>query len=380
MSHVLLVDDDEIVRVAYARVLKSKGHKVTTASDGGEAIRHVSSGPFDVIVSDVAMPSTDGLEFLRTVREHDLDVPVILITGGPELGQAMRAVEHGAFRYLPKPVEAGTLTDVVERAARLHLMAKLKRQALELVESSGPPLGDRASLEARFEKAMAGMWMAFQPIIDWKEKRIAGYEALLRTEESTLARPDHFITVAERLGRLRELSRQARAAVVARASEAPEGVLLFVNLHASDLEDPELYEPQAPLAKIASRVILEITERASLDGVKDLRSSVAKLRHLGFRIAVDDLGAGYAGLTSYAQLEPEVVKIDMSLVRNIEDAPAKQRVVKSITRLCEEMGVITVAEGIETVKERDMVVGLGCQMLQGFLFARPERPFKKLDL
>ncbi len=380
MSQVLLVDDDEGVRVAYARVLRNKGHQVTTAPDGAEAIAKVASTSFDVILSDIAMPGMDGLEFLRTVREHDLDVPVVLITGGPDLAQAIRAVEYGAFRYLPKPVDTETLVDVVERAARLHLVAKLKRQALAFVESSGPPLGDRASLDVRFEKALEGLWLAFQPIVSWNDRRVMGYEALLRTEEPTLARPDHFITCAERLGRLRTLSRAARAAAAARAAEAPDGTLIFVNIHPADVEDDDLYSPLAPLSRIADRVVIEITERSSLDGVSDLRARVATLRRIGFRIAVDDLGAGYAGLTSLAHLEPEVVKIDMSLVRGVEAAPPKQRVIRSIARLCEDMGMLVIAEGIETVAERDAVIESGCHLLQGYLFARPERPFRRLDL
>jgi EAL domain-containing protein (putative c-di-GMP-specific phosphodiesterase class I)/ActR/RegA family two-component response regulator len=379
-KRLLLVDDDEGIRLAYSRVLRSKGHQVTTAADGAEAIGRLAQGSFDVVVSDVAMPGMDGLEFLRRVREHDLDVPVILITGGPELAQAMRAVEYGAFRYLPKPIEADVLADVVGRAARMHQVARLKRQALALVESHGPPLGDRASLEARFELALKGLWSAFQPIVDWPARRVIGYEALLRTTETTLARPDHFIASAERLGRLHELTRLARAAVAAQAHLAPPDVTLFVNIHPADVGDDELFSPDAPLSRIADRVVLEITERSSLDGVSDLRPRIAALRKLGFRIAVDDLGAGYAGLTTVAQLEPEVVKIDMSLVRGISGAPTKQRVLRSIARLCEEMQIVTVAEGIETEEERETVFSLGCRLLQGYLFARPEKGFQPVSL
>jgi EAL domain-containing protein (putative c-di-GMP-specific phosphodiesterase class I) len=96
---------------------------------------------------------------------------------------------------------------------------------------------------------------------------------------------------------------------------------------------------------------------------------------MGYRLALDDLGAGYAGLTSLAQLRPEVVKLDMSLVRDIDKNATKQKLVGSMARLSREMGMLVVVEGIETIGERKAVVGLGCDLLQGYLFAKPGRPF-----
>jgi len=97
------------------------------------------------------------------------------------------------------------------------------------------------------------------------------------------------------------------------------------------------------------------------------------LRKLGFRLAVDDIGAGYSGLTSFTELVPEVVKIDMSLVRDIDKSALKQRIVATLCRLCREVGCLVVGEGVETADERDCLVRLGCDLLQGYLLGRPER-------
>src|SRR5262249_5525459 len=121
------------------------------------------------------------------------------------------------------------------------------------------------------------------------------------------------LSAAERLDRLPELGRRSRWLVAQAAVEAPADALIFVNLHTRDLLDPLLLAPEMPLTKIASRVVLEITERATLDDVKDVRARISALRAIGFRVAVDDLGAGYAGLASFALLEPDFVKFDMSL-------------------------------------------------------------------
>src|SRR5581483_6512256 len=129
---VLLVDDEPTIVRGYARILKAGGFNVEIAHDGVEAAELTRSRAFDVIVSDISMPGMNGLALLRTVREHDLDVPVILMTGGPAVESAVQAMEYGALRYLIKPIEARHLVEVVARAARLHQMAKIKREALEL--------------------------------------------------------------------------------------------------------------------------------------------------------------------------------------------------------------------------------------------------------
>ena len=151
--------------------------------------------------------------------------------------------------------------------------------------------------------------------------------------------------------------------------------LLFVNLHAMELDDDSIMMPDAPLSRHAHRVVLEITERAPLERIRDVTGRVAQLRALGYRIAVDDLGAGYAGLTSFAHLEPEVVKVDMSLVRGIDGSAVKQKLVRSIIALCTELGIQLVAEGIETASERDTLVALGGDLCQGYLFSKPMRGF-----
>ena len=123
-----------------------------------------------------------------------------------------------------------------------------------------------------------------------------------------------------------------------------------------------------------------MTERAPLETIRDVTSRVAQLRALGYRIAVDDLGAGYAGLTSFAHLEPEVVKVDMSLIRGIDRSPMKQKLLGSIIGLCRDLGIEMIAEGIETEAERDTLIRLGGDLCQGYLFARPEKPWAEIAL
>jgi EAL domain-containing protein (putative c-di-GMP-specific phosphodiesterase class I) len=110
--------------------------------------------------------------------------------------------------------------------------------------------------------------------------------------------------------------------------------------------------------------------------VQGLAAKVETLRKLGYRIAVDDLGAGYAGLASFSQLEPEFVKLDMSLVRGVDASTRKQSIIRAMTTLCSrDLSIQVVSEGVETAGERDALVLEGGDLLQGYLFAKPARGF-----
>jgi EAL domain-containing protein (putative c-di-GMP-specific phosphodiesterase class I) len=217
--------------------------------------------------------------------------------------------------------------------------------------------------------------MAYQPIVSLSDRRTFGHEALLRSNEPALPHPGAILDAAELLGRVHAIGRVVRDRVAEIVSQSSGDCVFFVNLHAHDLLDESLVSSASPLSRVASRVVLEITERASLDGLGDVRERTKALRDLGFRLAVDDLGAGYAGLTSFASIEPEVVKIDTSLVRGIDTNPVKRTIVDKLTALAHELHILVVAEGIESTGERDALASLGCDLLQGYLFARPGEPF-----
>ncbi|MEB2312972.1 MAG: EAL domain-containing protein [Sorangiineae bacterium] len=372
---VLLVDDDEAFLRALERHLKLAGFAPKTASCGADAIALLASEQFDVVVSDIAMPGMSGIEFLRRLRDIDLVVPVVILTGEPTVDTAAHAVEYGAYRYLSKPVAIEAFSAVLEQAVRFHRMARMKARAAALLgtESAGP--GDRVGLEVSFERALETLWMAYQPIVEPRRHVVYGFEALMRSNEPSLPHPGAVLDAASRLARLEELGRSVRARAANPMLESAAAGALFVNLHVRDLLDPTLTSDASPLSRLADRVVLEITERAALDEVGDVRPRIRRLREMGFRIAIDDLGAGYSGLTSFAQLEPEVVKLDMTLVRGIDSSATLRKVVRSMTSLCHDMNILVVAEGVETTAERDTLVELGCDLLQGYLFAKPERPF-----
>ncbi|MBA3395792.1 MAG: EAL domain-containing protein [Deltaproteobacteria bacterium] len=244
------------------------------------------------------------------------------------------------------------------------------------LDSESDPIAELCELETKLDRCLAALTMHFQPIVHASTRARFGYEALLRSTDRSLPHPGAILDAAERLERIPTLGRAVRAnsAKVIAAAPAERGVV-FINLHLLDLFDKQLTSPFAPLSKVASRVVLEITERTSLEGEIDLRYRVAELRELGYRIAIDDLGGGHARMGTFSPLDTDFVKLDMSLVRDVDKHPMKQRLIRSIIELCGQQGTKVVGEGVETENEARVLVDLGCDLLQGYLIARPALPF-----
>ena len=371
-GRILLAEDELALVRSYGRTLAQAGYDVVTATDGRKARELIEHGGFDAVLSDVVMPGVTGLELLCASRRRDRRVPFIIMTGTPTPHGADEAAANGALMYLTKPVELRSLLQLVDHACKLHRRASSAETESERRGALSPEGDDLASCSARFESACSSIFMVYQAIVR-PSLEVFGYETLLRSAEPTMSQPMAILAAAERLGRVHVLGRAVRDSVAATASELPANVSMFVNLHPADLADESLFSPEAPLSRVAGRVVLELTERASLDDVPDLPSRIAALRRLGFRIAVDDLGAGYASLTAFAQIHPEVVKLDMALIRDLHLEPVKRRIVSTLVAMSREMGVLVVAEGVETAEECEVLVALGCDLLQGYLFARPAR-------
>ena len=374
-AHILIVDDEPMLRETYAHVLGKAGYQVSQAANGDDAIACLAASSFDAVISDITMPGLNGIEMLRAVRERDLDVPVIMNTGDPSVETAAKAMEFGALRYLVKPVPHRVLVDTVHEAVKLGRLSRLKRETATYLGMVDRQPGDRAGLEVSLERALKTLIMAYQPIVEPAIRRITGFEALVRTNEQALPTPTALFGAAERLGRVRELGRAIRQCVSLTLPDVPAGIDVFINLHPSDLQDEQLYAIDSPLAAFAHRIVLEVTERAPLEDGGGVAEKVQRLKQIGYRIAIDDLGSGYAGLNYFTLLTPDVVKLDIALVRNIAAEPVKQKLLGSMTRLCQDLNIAVIAEGVETADERDTVSGLGCPLMQGFWFARPGPPF-----
>lgn len=375
-TRVLVVEDEEGLRQAYQRILRASGMTVVVCDSGESAVARLRNGErYDVIVTDLVMSGMNGTELLPVIRQFDGEVPIVIVTGRPSLSSSIAAVENATFKYLVKPVEPRDLCATVNDAAARSRLASLKLRALEVCENEGWRNEAGVTLSENFDSALRQLFVAYQPIVD-SAGVLFGHEALVRTDEASFRGPSELFDAAERLGRVQELGRRIRLKVSRDLSNAPEGTLLFLNLHACELADPELCAQESALACHASRVILEITERKPLVGVPNVRAKIAELRRLGYGVAVDDLGAGYAGLTCVNLIEPDIVKLDMSLIRDVDRSTRKRSLVRSMVQVCqEELGMRVVCEGVETPAELEALISSGATLFQGYLLGRPERAF-----
>lgn len=362
--HVLVVDDEDGVRRVFSRVLLRAGFRVTEAADGVAALSLLSTNHYDVLLSDINMPTLSGVALLAAVRKRSLTTQVVLATGNPTIETAMGAVELGAVRYLAKPVDHRVLVEVIREAAR-------RQKELERV-------GDNSRLMAAFEEALEYALLYIQPVVSLRRRMIWGYEALLRTTASRLSSPMSILAAAGPLQQLDRLGRHVRQLAAEKLKQLPPDVQLLVNLHPQDLFDSQLQDPQMPLSVVANRIILEVTEHASIGHRRDVERTAQQLRNMGFGIAIDDLGAGHAGLNRLLYLRPSLVKLDMELVRGIQYDSMQRTLVSTMIRLCEDLGIQIIVEGVETKDERDVLADLGCDLMQGYFFARPQEGLQEI--
>ena len=366
---VLIVDDEAAIRFGVSEALSYAGYEVEAVGDGEEALQRIAARRFEAVLSDISMPGMDGVELLRRVRRLDFDLPVILLTGDPRLETAIQAVDAGALRYLQKPVSLAEIESALETAVRLCRLARWKRDSLAYL-GEHRLMADPHALEWALDEALKSLFLAAQPIVRAADGSLFGRELLLRSTTPRLPDPSAVLEAAERLGRVRDVGRVVRR--LAAGVTVPLGTCLFINVHSLELEDEELHSRQGPLTSSAKDVVLEVTERGRIDAVSDLTRRVARLRSLGYRIAVDDFGAGYAALNSFASLRPDIAKLDMALVRSVDRDPYRRRLVTSVTSMCRDLGILVVAEGIETDAEKSTLIELGCDLLQGFLIGPPQ--------
>lgn len=220
------------------------------------------------------------------------------------------------------------------------------------------------------------VYIEYHPIIDAATEEIYGYEALARGVEDELRSPEVLFEVAEEANLIWELSRLLRR----RSVEGIRGHLkadhyLFLNVDPHDFDDPEFrnIEPEELGVEDAKQVVLEITERVAITDYPLFQEHLAAFRERGFRFAVDDAGSGYAGLGSIANLAPDYIKLDISLISQIDSNFLKQNLVETMVNFAETHGTKVIAEGVERREEFETVRELGVHLVQGFLFQKPAR-------
>ncbi len=287
----------------------------------------------------------------------DLAAYLPTIMSGPELAES-RTLHGDAHDREFRPLDllrAGSAADLVARVRGEWLPRLLTAEALDT---------------------------AFQPIFDLRSGRVAAHECLMRSEfEGRRIFPGELIATARATGLLFHLDRAARVMSLRNAAErgaAGPGVTsdLFVNFNPTSIYNPaaclQTTVREAERCGIPrERIVFEVVESDDVADRDHLLNILRYYRKEGFRVALDDLGSGYGSLNLLTEIHPDVVKLDMALVRNVDADPVRAAVVRHLLDLARSLGITSVVEGVETPAERDFLRAAGADLVQGYLYARP---------
>ena len=239
---------------------------------------------------------------------------------------------------------------------------------------------DRRTLERDLRRAVAGdgLTLEFQPLIDLADGRVAGFEALARWKHPTFGAvpPDRFIAIAEESRLIIDLGDRVLAEACRQAAAWPSPIPVAVNLAPAQVADPALVERIAELLNTsglaAARLELEITERTLLDGSAATLAALGRLKALGVRLAMDDFGTGYSSLGYLSRFPFDKIKIDRSFVQGVTNPAGSDRaIVRAVVALGRSLGMVSLAEGVETEAQLAALRAEGCRQVQGFLTGRP---------
>ncbi len=368
-TRVWFADDEDLVRRAINRLLRRAGFETRTF-DSGDALLDamlIVGDPPDVVICDADMPGTQGLDALQKVQEIAPRTARVLFTAYQPTPTVIDAFNRGTVHRFVRKGQLGQGIDVCVQELAAERRPVVSRQD-DIARSDFENLLDKAR-----------MTLHVQPLFDAGTQRLIACEALLRSQHPSFRGPldilDASRTYSREIALQRVLSRIARE----HRARLPQDIDLFVNIDPVILRNVQHLELAfEPLFDAAGQnVVVELTERARLSSDGEWRKAVARLRNAGFRIALDDVGAGYNSLGAVVAVEPEVIKLDISLVSNIHRDSTKAQIVGLLSEYANRNGIVTVAEGIEEAAEAETCRNLGASLLQGYHLARP-MPFDDL--
>lgn len=355
--------------------------------DGGQqTFTHVSSragGP--ALQQGLCIPEEDG--YCSAMLRGDLPTSVPDTTAHPVTAAMPVTAQLDVGSYTGVPVVLadgsthGTLCALdraptseaggAERAEALRVLAKLVGAQIDQASAGRRQrTNDRLLMEPLLDGTRRTT--VLQPIVNLSSGTPVGYEALSRFTDvhGGALRPDLVFAEADRLGIGVRLEQAALASALQLLPRIPSEAYLSVNLSPQALADPTTHDLLTAVP--AHRLLLEITEHAAVLDYPALARLTEHLRAQGIRLAVDDAGSGYASLQHIAQLRPDVVKLDIILVRHVDTDPNRRAIARALITYAADTGATLVAEGIETASERDQLRHLGASLGQGYLLGRPQ--------
>ncbi|RDI22777.1 diguanylate cyclase/phosphodiesterase [Pseudacidovorax intermedius] len=355
------------------KVLREVADRLRRVLRSGDTVARVGGDEFVALMEDVAHPADCSMVAGRILdelaRPFTVGEPPVQISAS--IGMAM----------YPDHARKGALVAHADAAMRAAKRAGGRQYAFFEPHMS-TNAHEQLSLQTELRQALerGELVLHYQPKIDCRRRELAGVEALVRWNHpvrGTLG-PSTFIPVAERFGLIGQLGQWVIEEACRQMKDwARVGMPMRVaiNLSAQQLHEADLVERiDAALRRhgvAASQLLCEITETVTMEDVNTTQEVFGRLARIGVFIAIDDFGTGYSSLSYLRRLPARQLKIDRSFISDLETSADARAVVDAVVRLAHALGLRVVAEGVETAGQRDILVGMNCDELQGYFFARP---------
>lgn len=370
---VLIVDDNASNVLFVRMLLEQQGmDRIYSVTDPREVMAELLDKRPDLVILDLHMPHLDGYQVLTQIHEYAAGryLPVLVLTADSTTESRNRALEQGAQDFLVKPLDTvETTLRIANLLETVQLYATLRQQATVLADD--PTATDASAMLDRIETVLRNrsITIALQPVVDTRTREVVGHEALSRFADTTFGGPDSWFADAAAAGRGVELEWLA-ATMALEYLDNDDGTFLALNL--SPAAVVSVTHSRIIPADRCDRVVIELTEHEPVEDYAALHRALAPVRAQGARLAADDLGSGYAGFRHLLRLQPDIIKLDISLVSGIHRNAGQRALTRALVSFADEVGADVIAEGVEEEEELLTLQELNVQWAQGYLLGRPE--------
>jgi EAL domain-containing protein (putative c-di-GMP-specific phosphodiesterase class I) len=362
---ILVLDDEPMIRELVCQVARSCGFETFDTGSPEAFEGSLRKDPPQAIVLDLVMPGIDGVEILRKLSAQLANIP-ILIASGMDTRLLDAARQLGEARGLK-------MAGVIQKPFRVE---ELRLKLDKVIAGAGELTGKM--LEEAVEQNELDLH--FQPYLDLDSRRIVGAEALARwqhPQRGTIP-SGAFIPLAERstlIDRVTDVVLRKSMLQLARWNENNTPLDISINLSAKSIHDVEFPDRVVAICREYSidprRITFELTETAAMQDAITMMDVLTRLRLKGFRLAIDDFGTGYSSLAQLRRLPFSEMKVDLSFVSTMMTSRDSEIIVRTIIDMAHNLGLRTVAEGVENAATLEHLVELDCDLAQGYFIARP---------